>query len=115
MTKLKPRLFWLAFNVVVFVIVFNAWQPPKADFYLTPPTILNSTWYGLVLLLLVPVLMYWVSRAISIRSFRTIGCVISVIAFLVATFVVIDSRQTPIPFNPNAGTAHGFSDQVIPV
>jgi hypothetical protein len=110
--KLKSRLFWLALNVVVLVIVFNAWQPPRADAFLRTPTVLNSTWYGPALLLLLPVLMYWVSLAVTIRSIRIIGCVVFAAAFLVGIFVVIDSRQTPgFPLNPNAGVVQPLRDE----
>lgn len=95
MVQLKARLFWLTFNAVLLIIVLSIWEPPRADGFVGMfPTVLNSTWYGPVLLLMLPVLMFWASLAVSARSLRIGGVVISIAALLVAAYLIVDSRQT---------------------
>jgi hypothetical protein len=91
---LRSRLLWLALNVIVFGVVLALWRPPPADGYVGPyPNVLNRTWYGPALLLLIPTSMYWVSLAAQRRSFRIIGRVVSVTVFLIAVIVVLKARE----------------------
>lgn len=102
--KLRFRLVWLALSVVVLVIAFSAWQPPKADAFLRTPSVLNKTWYGPALLLSVPAFMCWASLAVPSKPLRLVGCMLSLAAFLAAAIAVIDSRQAPgFPLGPNSG------------
>lgn len=103
--KLKWRLVLLALNVVLLVLVFVTWRPPKAEVWLREPSVLNETWYGPALLILVPVLLFWVSRAVAIKPLRTAGYWLSSAAFLIAIYAVVNSRAFPnrgLPFNPDA-------------
>jgi hypothetical protein len=91
-SKLKLRLLLLALNILILVVVFITWRPPKADAWIREPTVLNETWYGPALLILVPVLLYWTSRAIDIRPIRTAGFWLSLAALMAALYVVNDHR-----------------------
>lgn len=95
----------LALNLVILVLVFVTWRPPKVEVWLRQPSVLNETWYGPALLILAPVLLYWVSKAVTVKPLRAAGYLLSITALLMAIYAVVHSREFPnrgLPFNPDA-------------
>lgn len=58
-----------------------------------PRSFLGSTWYGPLLLLLIPILLGWLSLAAKSRGARVFGLICSGLVFVVALFFIYISKM----------------------
>lgn len=89
LTAMRGRA--LAFLVITGIVVtwmVNYEQAAQHAYTYPRPNFLGSTWYGPLLVLLIPLTLGWMSAAAQRRGARVLGWVCSVLVFLIALLFI---------------------------
>lgn len=111
-----PAMVALKWRAVVFAVVttavlaaFYLWEAsphPGSNIY-PDPDFLGSTWYGPVLLLLIPTSLAWCCLGLVRRHARVLGLILALLVFAVCVQLIIASieltRPWALPWMPSGG------------
>lgn len=71
-------------------------EPGKPDYRLKPPpNVLGHTWYGPILLMLIPAALVWTSLAAKSAAGRVVGIIAGAVVAAVCVFFIAIGRSVP--------------------
>lgn len=108
-TSLKGRAVVFAVVTAVVLATFYLWETsphPGSNIY-PDPDFLGSTWYGPVMLLLIPVSLVWWCLGMRRRNARVLGLILALLGFAVCVQLIVASieltRPWILPWTPSGG------------
>jgi hypothetical protein len=86
MSTLQRRAIIFTMVTVVAIVGLFSYEPSRENY--PQPNVLGSTWYGPVLLLLVPVMLGWMSLGAKTRGRRIFGLVLALVLAAACVFLI---------------------------